>query len=152
MAVSVGDQAPDFELVDQSGDKVALSGFRGKKALVVFIPFPFTGICEGEVCMLRDSMSDFTQLDAGVVVITCDTRPANAKWSADNGFDFPILSDFWPHGETAQAYGCFNDKVGAANRVTYVLDSSGTVRQIISTDQLGTAREHDAYADALAAI
>jgi len=152
MAVSVGDQAPDFELVDQSGDKVALSDFRGKKALVVFIPFPFTGICEGEVCMLRDSMSDFAQLDAGVVVITCDTRPANAKWSADNGFDFPILSDFWPHGETAQAYGCFNDKVGVANRVTYVLDSSGTVRQIIATDQLGTARGHDAYAEALAAI
>lgn len=152
MSVQVGDKAPHFKLVNQSKEMVELTDFSGSPTLVVFIPFPFTGVCEGELCMLRDSTSDFSELDASVVVITCDTRPANAKWAADNGFTYPILSDFWPHGETARAYGCFNESIGVADRTTYVLDGNSVVKAVISSDQFGVAREHDAYVDALAAI
>ncbi len=152
MAVKVGDKAPDFKLVNQSKEVVELADFSGSRTLVVFIPFPFTGVCEGELCMLRDSQSDFNELDARVVVITCDTRPANARWAADNGFTYPILSDFWPHGEIARAYGCFNESTGVADRTTYVLDEESVVQAVISSDQLSVAREHDAYVEALAAI
>ena len=147
--LSVGTPAPEFTLRTIDKSEVSLSDFRGKKTLLVFIPFPFTGTCEGELCKLRDDLATLTDLDAQIVVITCDTIPSNAKWAAENGFDFPILSDFWPHGETVKAYDNFNDKVGAANRTTYVLDAEGIIREVISSDSLGTPREHELYEEAL---
>ena len=122
------------------------------KSLVVFIPFPFTGICDGEVCAIRDDLASLSDLDARVIVITCHARPTNAKWATENGMDFPVLSDFWPHGEVARAYGVFDERVGVANRTTFVLDAEGVVRDVVSSDSLGTAREHDAYAAALEAV
>ena len=124
----------------------------GSKALVVFIPFPFTSICDGEICAIRDDLVDLTDLEARVVVVTCHARPTNARWADEHGFDFPVVSDFWPHGEVSRSYGTFNEKMGVANRTTFVLDADGIIRQIIASDSLGTAREHDEYAEALAAF
>ena len=64
----------------------------------------------------------------------------------------PGLSDYWPHGATAQAYGAFNEERGAANRYTFVLDAGGVVREVINTESLGIAREFEAYAEALAKV
>ena len=152
MSAAVGTVAPAFELRDQSKSFVSSESLRGRKALVVFIPFPFTGTCEGEMCVIRDHLHRLEELNAGVVVITCDTVPANAKWSSDNDFNFPVLSDFWPHGATTKAYGAFNETTGSANRYSFVLDAEGTIREIINTDSLGTAREFDRYVEALGAI
>ena len=124
----------------------------GKSSLVVFIPFPFTGVCEREMCTIRDNLGSLKDLDANVVVITCSTRFTNKKWHDDNGFGFPVLSDFWPHGQTAKAYNCFNEAVGAANRATFVLDEEGVVRDIITTDHVRTPREFESYTSALASI
>ncbi len=60
-----------------------------------------------------------------------------------------MLSDFWPHGEVATAFGTFDETLGAATRSTYVLDDEGVVRAIVATDSLGTPREYDAYVEAL---
>jgi len=91
-------------------------------------------------------------VDANVVAITCDTRFVHKKWSEEQGYQFPILSDFWPHGATAQAYGCFNETAGSAWRTTYVLDADGIVRDIIATGDLGVIRSIDDYDEALAKI
>ncbi len=147
-----GDPAPDFRLRDQNGEKIGLDDLRGKRSLIVFIPYPFTRVCTGELCALRDERARLNELDANVVVVTCDTVAVNRKWAADNGFEFPVLSDFWPHGEMAQSYGAFNDTFGYANRYTFVLDDTGIVRDVISTDELRTARELDAYMEALANV
>lgn len=152
MTAVVDQLAPDFTLFDQKKNAVSLESLKGRRTLVIFIPFPFTGICEGELCDIRDNMNQLNDVDANVVVITCDTVPANAKWAADNGFEFPILSDFWPHGAAAQAYGCFNDTIGVAMRATYVLDSNGIIREIISTSQLSEPRHISDYHDSLASI
>ena len=152
MFPEIGSAAPSFSLKSTDNELVSLDDLKGSNTLLVFIPFPFTGICDGEVCLLRDGLADLAALDANVVVITCDTRPTNAEWSKQNGFTFPILSDFWPHGATAQAYGTFNEAVGSNNRVTFVLDSEGTVREVIATDSLGTPREYDEYVAALGRI
>ena len=93
-----------------------------------------------------------TGLDAKVVIITVHALPVTKKWADEYGFDFPVLSDFWPHGETAMAYGAFNDERGAANRYSFVLDADGVVREVINTESLGIAREMDAYTEALAKI
>ncbi len=152
MTVTIGQPAPDFSLPDQDRQAVTLADLAGRKTLLVFIPFPFTGICEGELCTLRDHLADLDGLDANVVAITCDTPFANKRWSDENGFGFPVLSDYWPHGEVARRYGAFNETVGAANRRTVVLDTDGVVRRIIETDSLGTPREYEEYVTALAAL
>ncbi len=150
MTLAVGDAAPDFELFNQDREAVKLSDLGGRKALIVFIPFPFTGICEGELCMIRDNLAALGDLDANVVAITVHAIPTNKKWAEDNHFGFSVLSDYWPHGETAKAYGAFNDTVGAANRYTFILDAEGVITDIIHTESLGIHREFDEYTKALA--
>lgn len=152
MTVSVGQPAPEFQLPDQDGSPTSLTDLVGSKTLIVFMPFPFTGICDGEVCAIRDDLPSLADLDARVVVITCHARPTNARWATEHGMEFPVLSDFWPHGEVARAYGVFDERMGVASRTTFVLDAEGIVREIIASDSLGTAREHEAYAAALESV
>jgi len=152
MSLSVGDPAPDFTLFNQDREEVSLDALKGHKSLIVFIPFPFTGICEGELCMIRDNLASLEEFDANVVVITVHAMQTNKAWSDANHFSFSVLSDYWPHGEVAMAYGAFNEKLGAANRFTFVLDEHAVVREIISTESLGVHREFDEYTKALAAI
>jgi len=132
-------------------NRVSLEDLQGRKALVVFIPLPFTNTCLGEMCSLRDQLTALTDIDAGVVAITTHAPPTNKRWSEDNQFGFPILSDYWPHGVVASAYGTFNEKLGIADRSTYVLDAGGVVRDVI-TSEFGSAREFDAYLEALITI
>lgn len=150
MVAEVGSPAPEFTLTDQNGDEISLGSLRGRKTLVVFIPFPFSRTCEAELCTIRDNLGVLNEVDAAVVVITCDTRHVHRAWAEHQGFTFPILSDYWPHGAVARAYGCFDDRFGCATRATYVLDADGVVRRIITTDSLGTARDFGGYPEALA--
>ena len=152
MSAAIGSPAPSFSLVDQERNTVTLDDLKGKKSLIVFIPFPFTGICDDEACVIRDQLAALSDLDANVAVITCHAVPVAKKWSDENGFAFPVLSDFWPHGEVATAYGTFNETVGGANRITFVLDENGIVRSVIDSGSLGTAREFDEYVNALGEI
>ena len=152
MPLAIGTAAPDFTLIDQNKNEVSLDDIKGHNALVVFIPFPFTGHCDNEGCQLRDGLGELGGLDAKVVVITTHAVPTNARWASENGFEFPVLADYWPHGQVVQAYGAFNDSVGSANRVTYVLDTDGIIRDVIATDSLGTPREYELYNEALTAL
>lgn len=152
MPAEVGKPAPDFSLRDHQGNTVTLDDLKGQKSIVAFIPFPHTGICDSEACALRD---DYTALSADgskVVIITVHASPLNKHWAEQNNIPFPVLSDFWPHGAVAQAFGCFNQQVGTAMRASYVLDKDGIVREIIQTGSLGEQRDHGAYATALSSI
>ena len=115
--VDAGDTAPDFTLKDQNGNDVALSSFRGEKNVVlVFYPFTFTGVCEGELCSLRDDLSEFDTGNAQVLALSCDSRHSQRIWAEQQGYNFPVLSDFWPHGAVAKSYGVFNEELGCADR------------------------------------
>ncbi|HEV3225849.1 MAG TPA: redoxin domain-containing protein, partial [Acidimicrobiales bacterium] len=87
-----------------------------------------------------------------VVAVTCDTRHAHRVWAEQQGYQFPLLSDFWPHGDVARAYGVFNDALGCANRATFVIDKSGTVVETFASPDLATPRDARSYRDALAKI
>lgn len=152
MAAIVGAPAPEFSLFDQNKDQVTLASLHGKNSLIVFIPFPFTGNCSDELCDLRDNMAQLNTMDANVVIITCHAVPTNAQWASENNYEFPVLADYWPHGAVAQAYGCFNETLGAATRTTYVLDAEGIVREIIGTESLKVTRTIASYRDSLAAL
>ena len=150
MTIGVGHPAPAFTLKDQDGGDVSLSDFAGEKAVaLVFYPFTFTGICEGELCSLRDDLGTYEAAGVQVLAVSCDSKNSQKVWADQQGYTFPLLSDFWPHGATAQAYGVFNEVVGCANRATFVIDQGGIVVDAFETDSLGTAREQARYAEAL---
>jgi peroxiredoxin len=153
VGVEIGQLAPDFTLKDQDGNDVTLSSFQGdENVVVVFYPFTFTGVCEGELCSLRDNLSEFDAVKAQVLAISCDTRHAQKQWATQQGFSFPVLSDFWPHGAVARAYGVFNEQLGCANRATFVIDKDGKVVDTFASENLGTPRERAEYEAALAKL
>lgn len=153
MALSAGTEAPDFTLKDQSGEQVTLSSFRGNKSvLLVFYPFTFTGVCQGELCELRDDLNRYQSADAQVLACSCDSPFAQKKWAEEMGYQFPVLSDFWPHGAVAKSYGVFNEALGCANRSTFVIDRSGVIADVIESENLGTPRDAAAYSAALAKL
>ncbi|MHB8593209.1 MAG: peroxiredoxin [Acidimicrobiales bacterium] len=153
MAVSVGVSAPEFELPSSTGAKVALSSFRGEKNVVlVFYPFTFTGVCKGELCELSDDISSFEAAEVQVLAVSCDSAHAQREWVEEEGFGFPVLSDFWPHGAVAKAYGVFNEALGCADRHTFVIDRSGTVVATFASADLRTPREKKEYDTALATL
>jgi peroxiredoxin len=152
MAVEVGQKAPEFELKNPAGETVTLSAFRGKPVLLVFYPFTFTGVCEGELCRLRDDYSQFEEAGVQVLAVSCDSPYAQRVWTEQQGFTFPVLSDFWPHGAVARAYGVFNEAVGCANRASFLIDGQGSVIDTFATDSLGTPREAARYTEAIAKL
>ncbi|WP_299576998.1 peroxiredoxin [uncultured Williamsia sp.] len=123
-----GTLAPDFALRDQNNQRVCLSSFRGeKRAVLVFFPLAFTGTCEGELGYLRDHLPEFENDRSVLLAVSVGPPPTHKVWSSLQGFLFPILSDFWPHGATAMEYGVFNPRSGYANRGTFVVDLEGTI-------------------------
>lgn len=151
MALEVGTLAPDFTLKNQFGEDVTLSNLRGSKVVVMFYPFAFTGICTGELCEIRDRRSEFDADDATVLSISCDAPPTLKAFAEAEGLTHTLLSDFWPHGEVARAYGAFWEQTGFATRATYVLDRDGVIRWSVVNGP-GEARSADDYARALEAI
>ena len=150
--VANGEAAPDFELKDQTGAKVSLSSFKGKKNVVVlFIPFSFTGTCTGELCAIRDDLASFENDNVQVLAISCDSMHTQKIFAAQEGYTFPVLSDFWPHGAAAKAYGIFNEDIGCAMRGTVIIDKEGIVRWSV-VNGLGDARNNGDYKAAIAAL
>jgi peroxiredoxin len=150
MSLQVGEQAPDFTLKDQNNQEWTLSDFRGeRKVLVVFYPLAFSGICTVELNQLRDTLAEFT--DVQVLVVSVDSVYTLKAWSKQQGYDFPLLADFWPHGKVAQEYGVFNDHAGIANRGTFLVDIHGVIR-FAEMKQPGEARDQTVWKQALVAL
>jgi peroxiredoxin (alkyl hydroperoxide reductase subunit C) len=151
-ALSAGDTAPDFTLRDQNGTPVSLSEFRGRKnVVVVFYPFAFSGICTGELCEIRDNLGAFVGDDVQVLAISCDHMFSQRAWADKEGYFFPLLSDYWPHGRVAQEFGVFNERAGAATRGTFLIDRDGVVRWSL-VNEIGQARDFSGYHEALAQL
>ena len=124
--MQIGDVVPDFELPSQNNEKIKLSDFRGKKnVVVVFYPAAFTGTCTGELCALRDDLSAFKNENVELLAISCDTPFALKVFADQEKYDFTLLSDFWPHGETAKKYGVFIPERGFATRGTFIVNKEG---------------------------
>lgn len=150
--IEVGDEAPDFTLRDQNNEEVTLSAFRGSSAvLVIFYPLAFTGICTAELCAVRDDLAAYQNDDVQVVSISVDSAYTHKVFSEREGYEFPLLSDFWPHGAVAQSYGVFNAAVGFANRGTFLVDKDGIVR-FAEMNQPGEGRDAQAWLDAIATL
>lgn len=125
----VGGPAPDFTLRDQFGQDVTLSSYREKKAVVIlFYPYAFSGVCTGEMAGIRDRLDEFLTFETEALAISCDPMFALRAFADADGLNFPLLSDFWPHGEVTRAYEVFDERTGAPRRSSYVIDKQGVVR------------------------
>jgi peroxiredoxin len=149
MALENDTQAPDFALVNQFGQTIQLSDFRGEKSVaLVFFPLAFSGICSTELCELRDNLSLFADDGVELIAMSVDSRHTLRAWGEQECYDFNLLSDFWPHGGVAKEYGVFLEAKGFANRATFLIDTQGIIRASFITAP-GEPRSLDAYRAAL---
>jgi peroxiredoxin (alkyl hydroperoxide reductase subunit C) len=152
MPVEVGQRAPDFALRDQNGQKVTLSSFRGRQnVLLVFYPFAFSRICTGELCQVRDDLPRYQNPDLQILAISVDSPYALKSYAEAEGYEFPLLADFWPHGAVAKEYGVFNDISGMANRGTFLIDKDGVLR-FTEMNAPGEARDQAVWQEAIAEL
>ena len=150
--VDVGDEAPDFELPDQDRAPVRLSSFRGRKNVVlVFYPLAFTSVCQGELCEIRDSIADFSGDDVVTLAVSVDSPAVHKKWADEQGYTFPLLADFWPHGDVARTYGVLDEASGLALRGTFIVDKAGRVVHKV-VNALPDARDVESWKAVLARL
>ena len=124
--VEVGDTAPDFTLNDQDGNPVALSGFRGKKSVVLaFYPFDWSPVCTTENCALTEDLAKFEGKETVVLGVSCDSRFSHKAWREKLGLKHPLLSD--QKREVSKKYGLYLEDLNCSKRATVVLDKSGKV-------------------------
>jgi len=152
MTIEIGKEAPNFTLKNQFGEEVSLSDYRGQKNVVlVFFPMAFTGICTGELCEIRDNKSSFESDDVQVIGISCDATPSQKAFAEKEGIEYPLLSDFWPHGEISKLYGAWFEDRGFSLRGTFIIDKAGILRWSV-VNSPGDSRNTDEYKAALAAL
>ncbi len=152
MSLTIGQEAPNFTLINQFGESVELASFRGKKnVVIVFYPFAFSGICTGELCSLRDDLGAYQNEGTELLAISCDPMYSLKAFGDAEGYTFNLLADFWPHGAVSKAYGVFNEDRGFSIRGTYVVDKAGVLCwQVVNGP--GDARNAADYKAALAAL
>ena len=149
MALEKDTTAPDFELPNQFGEHVRLHDFRGKKPVaLVFFPLAFSSTCTTELCDLRDNIAMFKAEGVELIGISVDSKATLRAFADNEGYDFTLLADFWPHGEVACEYGVFLEEKGFANRATFLIDIDGVIRANFITAP-GQARSIDEYTQAL---
>lgn len=152
MALQIGDKAPQFELSNQFGETVSLSELLSKKPVaLVFFPLAFSGLCTGELCELQENLNIFADSGVQLVGISVDSKFALKAWAAQEGYDFSLLADFWPHGAVAREFGVFIEDAGIANRATFVIDQDAVIRSAFVTAP-GEARDFSEYRAAIAAL
>jgi peroxiredoxin len=137
--VQVGQQAPDFTLDNEIGEKIRLSDLRGNPVVLIFYPFDWSGTCTKELCSLRDNYGAWESSGAKVFGISRDSRYSHKAWKEHLGLTYSLLADLV--GEAAKKYGAWNETAHRADRMTVVIDPEGIVRYVLHNDS-ATMRDH----------
>lgn len=140
-SVEVGQEAPDFTLVNEANEKVTLSELRGTPVVLVFYPFSFSGICTAEMCSIRDNYDGWMEKGAKVLAISRDSRFVQAAFKKQENLKHTLLAD--TKGEAASKYGVWNAAAAAAERATFVVDRDGKIAYLIH-NAIPDARDHSA--------
>jgi glutaredoxin-dependent peroxiredoxin len=133
MSLTVSQQAPDFSLYDSEKKAVKLSDFKHEKnVLLLFFPVAFTSVCTKELCGVRDDIAKYSNANAQVLGISVDSVFTLAKYKEEQGYNFPLLSDF--NKETSATYGSIYDSFtdmnmkGVSKRSAFIIDKAGIVQ------------------------
>jgi peroxiredoxin len=147
--IAVGEQAPDFTLRDQDGEKVALADFRGRKVLLIFYPGDFSPVCGDQLSIYQEVKPEIEAKGVELVGISVDSFFAHKAFQEKLGIDTRLLSDFEPKGEVARAYDSYVEKMGFANRTLVLVDEEGKVALAHETDNPGEIPGANLIFDAL---
>ena len=150
-----GDKAPDFALRSSDKSLVKLSEQRGQNVVLLFFPFAFTGVCTKELCQMRDSIADYEKLDARILAVSVDSPYSLAKWKAEQGFNFPLLSDF--NKTVSKKYDTIYKEFGmglkgVSKRSAFVIDKQGIVRYAEVLENAGEIPDFNAVKQTLQSI
>jgi peroxiredoxin (alkyl hydroperoxide reductase subunit C) len=130
MTLKVGQHAPDFTLSSHNGKEITLRDFRGKNVVLAYFPMAWTPVCTNQIPSYEERLTEFEQESTQVFGISIDHVPCLKAWADSlGGITFPILSDFWPHGQVAEQYGVLR-KNGTTERAIFVIDKDGIIRDI----------------------
>jgi peroxiredoxin (alkyl hydroperoxide reductase subunit C) len=131
LTLKVGDKAPGFALPSISEETVSLEELHGKKNVVIsFVPAAWTPVCSDQWPGYNIAKNLFDQNDAILLGVTVDNLPTLHAWTQEmGGLWFPVLSDFWPHGATAERYGVLRSD-GMSERAIFIVDKQGVIRYI----------------------
>ena len=152
MVLPAGARAPEFTLTSSLGEAITLStALAHRPVALVFFPLAFSGICQGELCELRDNIAMFDDARVTLMVVSVDSKWSLRMWAEQMDYHFTLLSDFWPHGEVARAFDAFRSDTGIASRATVLIDQDGVIRASFETEP-GYARELDQYRRALTTL
>jgi peroxiredoxin len=129
LMLKVGDKAPDFTLPAHNGPKVTLSQYRGEKNIVLaFYPLDWTPVWSEQMPGYQEDLEKFEALSTQVLGVSVDSIPSHEAWAESlGGIDYPLLSDFWPHGEVATKFGILTED-GHTERVIFIIDRQGVIR------------------------
>ncbi|HEY5710218.1 MAG TPA: redoxin domain-containing protein [Solirubrobacterales bacterium] len=128
--IAAGEPAPEFTLRDQTGAKVSLSDFRGRKVLLVFYPLDFSPVCSDQLSVYQEVKPEIEAKGVTMVGISVDSGFAHKAFQESLGIDTQLLADFEPKGEVARAYGAYIERAGTANRSLVLVDEEGTVEWV----------------------
>ena len=128
--LEIGQPAPVFTLQSHTQEGVSLTQYKGKKNVILsFHIFSFTGGWTHQVSSFRQEQSSFEERDTQVLGISTDAVATQTAFSTSLGnIPYPILSDFHPKGEIAEAYGVYNRERGTANRAIFIIDKQGLIQ------------------------
>ncbi len=140
MALKIGDNAPDFKLVNTEKKEVFLSQHLGKNVLILFFPFAFTGVCTEELCSIRDNKAMYDNIDAVILSISVDSPFTLGKFKEIQGYNFDLLSDF--NKEVSTTYGVLKEEFvlglkGVSKRSAFVVDKIGKIRYVEILENAG---------------
>ena len=155
MAIQVGQQAPEFTLRNSDKQDMTLSDFKGKNVVLLFYPLAFTGVCTTELCSMRDNIAVYEGLNAQVLAISVDSIYTLDKFKKEQGYNFPLLSDF--NKEVSAAYGSLYENFGygmkgVSKRAAFVIDGAGIVRYAEILEDAGKIPDFEAVKETLAQL
>ncbi len=147
MSIQVGQLAPDFSLFGTDKNKVTLSGLKGKNVLLLFFPQAFTSTCTKELCAVRDDIARYSNASAEVLGISVDSVFTLAKYKEEQGYNFPLLSDF--NKEVSTAYDTIYQEwklemKGVSKRSAFVIDKEGVVQYAEVLEKAGELPDFEA--------
>ncbi|HNE27869.1 MAG: redoxin domain-containing protein [Saprospiraceae bacterium] len=155
MPLQPGDKAPDFSLRSSDKSIVKLSEQQGQNVVLLFFPLAFTGVCTKELCMMRDSLADYEKLDARILAVSVDSIFTLQKWKEEQGFNFPLLSDF--NKAVSKKYDALYkdfayEMKGVSKRAAFVIDRKGTIRYAEVLESAGDLPDFQAVQQTLQAL
>jgi peroxiredoxin len=127
-ALEAGTVAPDFDLKSTPDQSVRFSDFRGRPAILAFYPADWSPICTDQMALYNEILPEFERFRATLFGISIDHAWCHVAFAQSRNLHFPLLADFHPKGQVAEAYGVYNDDIGMSQRALFVTDGEGVIR------------------------